>query len=44
VSDLAKAMCYAIHHWPGLVALLNDGHISVARPVVNWIRYVGAVI
>ena len=28
-SDLAKAMRYAIRHWPGLVAFLEDGRIEI---------------
>ena len=28
-SDLAKAMRYAIRHWPGLVAFLDDGRIEM---------------
>lgn len=27
-SDLAKAMRYAIRHWPGLTAFLDDGRIE----------------
>jgi transposase len=28
-SDLAKAMRYAIRHWPGLTAFLDDGRIEM---------------
>lgn len=35
VSDLAKAMRYAIGHWPGLVAFLDDGRIEMDTNVVE---------
>ena len=35
VSDLAKAMRYALHHWPGLVAFLDDGRIEMDTNVVE---------
>jgi transposase len=35
VSDLAKAMRYAIRHWPGLVAFLDDGRIEMDTNVVE---------
>jgi transposase len=35
VSDLAKAMRYAIRHWPGLVAFLVDGRIEMDTNVVE---------
>jgi hypothetical protein len=35
VSDLAKAMRYAIRHWPGLVTFLDDGRIEMDRNVVE---------
>jgi transposase len=34
-SDLAKAMRYAIRHWPGLVAFLDDGRIEMDINVVE---------
>jgi transposase len=34
-SDLAKAMRYAIRHWPGLVAFLDDGRIEMGG-VDDW--------
>jgi len=34
-SDLAKAMRYALRHWPGLVAFLNDGRIEMDTNVVE---------
>jgi transposase len=34
-SDLAKAMRYAIRHWPGLVAFLDDGRIEIDTNVVE---------
>jgi transposase len=34
-SDLAKAMRYAIRHWPGLVAFLDDGRIEMDTNVVE---------
>jgi hypothetical protein len=35
VSELAKAMRYAIRHWPGLVAFLDDGRIEMDTNVVE---------
>src|SRR3954470_3978072 len=35
VSDLAKAMRYAIRHWPGLVVFLDDGRIEMDTNVVE---------
>lgn len=35
VSDLAKAMRYAIRHWPGLIAFLDDGRIEMDTNVVE---------
>lgn len=35
VSELAKAMRYAIRHWPGLVAFLDDGTIEMDTNVVE---------
>ncbi len=34
-SDLAKAMRYALKHWPGLVAFLDDGRIDMDTNVVE---------
>ena len=34
-SDLAKAMRYAIRHWPGLVVFLDDGRIEMDTNVVE---------
>jgi hypothetical protein len=34
-SDLAKAMRYAIRHWPGLVLFLDDGRIEMDTNVVE---------
>lgn len=34
-SDLAKAMRYALRHWPGLVAFLEDGRIEMDTNVVE---------
>jgi hypothetical protein len=34
-SDLAIAMRYAIRHWPGLTAFLDDGRIEMGR-VDDW--------
>ena len=34
-SDLAKAMRYAIRHWPGLVAFLDDGRIEMDSNTVE---------
>ncbi len=35
VSDLAKAMRYAIRHWPGLVIFLDDGRVEMDTNVVE---------
>ena len=35
VSDLAKAMRYAIRHWPGLVMFLDDGRVEMDTNVVE---------
>ena len=35
VSELAKAMRYALHHWPGLVGFLDDGRIEMDTNVVE---------
>jgi len=34
-SDLAKAMRYALRHWPGLIAFLDDGRIEMDTNVVE---------
>jgi transposase len=34
-SDLARAMRYALRHWPGLVAFLDDGRIEMDTNVVE---------
>jgi transposase len=34
-SDLAKAMRYAIRHWPGLIAFLDDGRIEMDTNTVE---------
>jgi transposase len=34
-SDLAKAMRYAIRHWSGLIAFLDDGRIEMDTNVVE---------
>jgi hypothetical protein len=34
-SDLAKAIRYAIRHWPGLIAFLDDGRIEMDTNVVE---------
>jgi transposase len=34
-SDLAKAMRYAIRHWPGLVMFLDDGRVEMDTNVVE---------
>jgi transposase len=34
-SDLAKAMRYAIRHWPGLLAFLDDGRIEMDTNTVE---------
>jgi transposase len=34
-SDLAKAMRYALRHWPGLVAFLDDGRVEMDTNVVE---------
>jgi len=35
ISDLAKAMRYAIRHWPGLVVFLDDGRVEMDTNVVE---------
>jgi transposase len=35
VSDLAKAMRYAIRHWPGLTVFLDDGRVEMDTNVVE---------
>ena len=35
VSDLAKAIRYAIRHWPGLVVFLDDGRVEMDTNVVE---------
>jgi hypothetical protein len=35
VSDLAKAMRYAIRHWPGLTVFLEDGCVEMDTNVVE---------
>ncbi|HEX2943810.1 MAG TPA: IS66 family transposase [Rhodopila sp.] len=35
VSDLAKAMRYAIRHWPGLTVFLEDGRVEMDTNVVE---------
>jgi hypothetical protein len=34
-SDLAKAMRYALRHWPGVVAFLDDGRIEMDSNTVE---------
>jgi transposase len=34
-SDLARAMRYALRHWPGLIAFLEDGRIEMDTNVVE---------
>lgn len=34
-SDLAKAMRYAIRHWPGLGVFLDDGRVEMDTNVVE---------
>ena len=34
-SDLAKAIRYAIRHWPGLVVFLDDGRVEMDTNVVE---------
>ena len=34
-SDLAKAIRYAIRHWPGLIAFLDDGRIEMDSNTVE---------
>jgi transposase len=34
-SDLAKAMRYALRHWPGLIAFLEDGRVEMDTNVVK---------
>ena len=35
VSDLAKAIRYAIRHWPGLIVFLEDGRVEMDTNVVE---------
>jgi hypothetical protein len=35
VTDLAKAIRYAIRHWPGLVVFLEDGRVEMDTNVVE---------
>jgi hypothetical protein len=35
VPDLAKAMRYALRHWPGLIAFLDDGRIELDSNTVE---------
>ena len=35
VSDLAKAIRYAIRHWPGLIVFLDDGRVEMDTNVVE---------
>jgi hypothetical protein len=35
VSDLAKAMRYAIRHWPSLTVFLDDGRVEMDTNVVE---------
>jgi transposase len=35
VSDLAKAIRYALRHWPGLVVFLDDGRVEMDTNVVE---------
>jgi transposase len=35
VSDLAKAIRYAIRHWPGVVRFLDDGRVEMDTNVVE---------
>lgn len=34
-SDLAKAIRYALRHWPGLVVFLDDGRVEMDTNVVE---------
>ncbi len=34
-SDLAKAMRYALRHWPGVIAFLDNGSIEMDTNVVE---------
>jgi transposase len=34
-SDLAKAIRYMLHHWPGLILFLDDGRLSLDTNVVE---------
>ena len=34
-SDLAKAMRYAIRHWPGLMVFLDDGRVEMDTNVAS---------
>jgi len=35
VSDLAKAIRYALRHWPGLIVFLEDGRVEMDTNVVE---------
>ncbi len=35
VSDLAKAIRYALRHWPGLIVFLDDGRVEMDTNVVE---------
>jgi transposase len=35
VSDLAKALRYALRHWPGLIVFLDDGRVEMDTNVVE---------
>jgi transposase len=35
VSDLAKAIRYALRHWPGLIRFLDDGRVEMDTNVVE---------
>ena len=35
VSDLAKAIRYALRHWPGLTVFLDDGRVEMDTNVVE---------
>jgi transposase len=35
VSDLAKAIRYALRHWPGLTVFLDDGRVEMDSNVVE---------
>jgi hypothetical protein len=34
-SDLAKAMRYALRHWPGLILYLDDGRLEMDSNIVE---------